>query len=84
MALFCKKVCDMNKQELDAANEKFKPTHICIYGFIHINDTIQDVYAKDKEFLQEKNITFNQIADVLETITQKYHRKRTLISDSSR
>lgn len=79
----CKKPCDISQEELaQFENEYLKSSWFCGLGFMDKNDRLLDIYHADLKTLEDKNITFQQIADVLTSITEKYKRKCTLIGSA--
>lgn len=60
--------------ELIVIEQRMYPGKYSELGFLQEGETLQKVYDDDKRFLEACNITYDQIADRLDTILGKYYR----------
>jgi hypothetical protein len=75
---------EFSTEHLGKLSQRFKDT--CdedgsTVGFLHKDDDLLDLYNKDLQLLDSYGITFQQVADVLQNMIEKYKRKKALISD---
>lgn len=59
-------------------DEHLKPGYFCSGGFMSKNDRLLDIYNEDINTLANRDISTDQIADVLTNIIEKYKRKNAL------
>ena len=69
----------LSEAQLKSIEKQMLPGALSESGFLVQGDSLMDVYGDDKSYLQKVNITYDQIADVLETIAGKTYRKRKLL-----
>ncbi len=69
---------ELSNEELDIIESRLYPNEYSFGGFLALDERLKIVHANDRDTLNEKGITYDQIADVLETFVGKYYRKSSL------
>jgi hypothetical protein len=64
-------VLNMSDLEIERVQERMYPGKWSEVGFLGVEDKLKDTCTNDSNFLQEKNISCEQIADKLEVIVEK-------------
>lgn len=78
----CVKPNELLPEQLSKIEEEhLKPGYFCSCGFMSRDDKLMEIYQTDLNMLENKNISFQQIADALTTIVEKYKRKSDLIGE---
>ena len=70
---------NVSQDELKSIEKQMLPGALSESGFLLQGDSLVDVYGYDKSYLQKVGITYDQIADVLETIAEKAYRKQKVL-----
>ena len=65
---------ELELDELKQIEQRMYPGMMSDTGFLQEGETLNEVYQADKSFLTSINISYDQIADRLQTILGKYYR----------
>ena len=75
----CLKPNELTSEQLTLLEDKqLKPGNFCSCGFMSVNDKLLEIYQTDFDTMQNKNISIQQIVDILMRYVGKYKRKAEL------